>query len=234
MANIKYEIYNANNNLILAKLELGQWLGFENKRDFELIPLIIKTNTISNDINRHPSLKMMQNQLAISRVNIKTSMAAKYLSINLSAGLGSAYSSAASDELRYFKQMAFNFNQNFRIGVSIPIFSNGQIASKIRSSEIQEKIILKQIEQQKQKLNQEVEKQKLAIALLEEKLSFGKVNYAMQQKTYKAAKGRFAEGLISITELNNFRLNAEKAKIIILQTEIEVSFKVLALEVFME
>ena len=90
------------------------------------------------------------------------------------------------------------------------------------------------MDQQNLKLNQEFEKQKMEIALLTEKLKFSETNLRIQNKAYLAAKERFTEGIINSVELNTFRVSVEKAKVIQIQTQIELNYKSLILETFLE
>jgi outer membrane protein len=98
IANVTFEEYSAKNNVLLAKLNLGQWLGFASKTDFELkyqkavIPKLFEFS------NLHPSQKILQSKLTSAKLNLSIAQAAKYPSVNISGGLGSAYSSAASAE----------------------------------------------------------------------------------------------------------------------------------------
>jgi outer membrane protein len=234
LANVAFEEYSAKNNVLLAKLNLGQWLGYASKTDFELKNQKTQTANLFEFNKQHPSLKILNTKQTIAKLNLNIAKAAKYPSVSISGGLGSAYSSAASAEYNYFKQLGFNLNQYFRIGINVPIYSNGQVLSKIAGANIQEQIIKKEIEQQDLKLNQDFEKQKLEIDLLTEKLKFAEANITIQNKTYLAAKERFSEGLINSVELNTFRLNAEKAKITASQTQIELYFKKVLLETFLE
>lgn len=234
IAGLKFDEFNAKNNLSLSKLNLSQWLGFTAQTDFSLKQGNIVFSESKSQINFHPSQKIFETQLKIAKIGTKLAEAAKYPSINISAGLGSAYSSAASAEFAYFKQLNYNLNQYFRVGLNIPIYSNGQVQSKIANANIQERIIKKQIEQQNLKLNQDLEKQKMEIELLKQKLTYSEVNLNIQTKAYLGAKERFSEGVINSIELNTFRLNAEKAKITKIQTQLSLNYKALMLEAFLE
>lgn len=234
IANVSFEEFNSKNNLKLSKLNLVQWLGFSSKAVFEVKPIKFQTKAKIENVNLHPSLKMFETQLSMAQIGTKIAEANKYPSLNFGAGLGSAYSSAAASEIPYFKQLNFNFNQYFRLGLNIPIYNNGQTKAKISNALIQEKIIKKQFEQQNLKLNQENEKQKLEIELLQEKSDYSDINKKIQEKAYLAAKERFEEGLINSIELNSFRINFEKASITLIQTNIELSYKSLIYQTFLE
>ncbi|MDP1816525.1 MAG: TolC family protein [Leadbetterella sp.] len=234
IANVSFEEYSAKNNLELAKLNLAQWLGFTSKSNFDikyqrkLNQKYLETSFI------HPSQKILENKLIGAKLNSKIAKASKYPMLSLSGGLGSAYSSAAASEFSYFNQLNYNLNQYFRIGLNIPIYSNGQVLAKISNASIQEQIIKKQIDQQKLKIGQEYEKQKMEIALLSEKLKYAETNLKAQNNSYQSGKERFEEGVLNSIELNTLRLNAEKSKITQIQTQIELDFKSLILETFLE
>jgi hypothetical protein len=65
-------------------------------------------------------------------------------------------------------------------------------------------------------------------------LKFAEINLNVQNKTYLSGKERFSEGVINSIELNNLRTNAEKARITYIQTQIELDFKTLLLETYVE
>ncbi len=234
IANVSFEEYNAKNNLELAKLNLAQWLGFTTKTSFDVKYQRLVRPKYSETYFKHPSQTILENKLVGAKLNSKIALASKYPSLNLGGGLGSAYSSAAAAEFSYFNQLNYNPNQYFRIGLNIPIYANGQVLAKISNANIQEQIIKKQIDQQKLKIGQEIEKQKMEIALLSEKLKFAEINLNVQNKTYLSGKERFSEGVINSIELNNLRTNAEKARITYIQTQIELDFKTLLLETYVE
>ena len=234
LANQVFEEYSAKNNLELARLNLSQRLGFSSKTDFEvkfhkkIIPKSWETNIL------HPAQKVLEARLIGAKLGSTIAKAAKYPTVSISGGLGSAYSSAASLEYSYFNQLNYNLNQFFRVGMIIPIYNNGQVQARIETANIQEQIVKKEMDQQKLKLGQEFEKQKMEIALLTERIKFGEINLSAQNKTYAAAKERFSEGLINSVELNILRMNAERVKITQIQMQIELNYKALMLETFLE
>ncbi len=234
IANVFFEEYSAKNNLELAKLNLSQWLGFSSKTAIEVKDLKNTFPKTWEFSNMHPAQKILDLKWTEAKLGKRIAEAAKYPSLSLNGGFGSAYSSAAATEFSYFNQINYNFNQYLRLGLNIPIYSNGQIKAKIANATIQEQIVKKQMDQQNLKLNQEFEKQKMEIALLTEKLKFSETNLRIQNKAYLAAKERFTEGIINSLELNTFRINVEKAKVIQIQTQIELNYKSLILETFLD
>jgi outer membrane protein len=234
IANVAYDEYNAKNNIELSKLTLGQWLGFTTKTDFKTKFERTTPSKIVEINPHHPAIKITESKLTGARISTKMAVSTKYPTLNLSGGLGSAYSSAASSEFAYFSQLNYNFNQYFRLGLNIPIFSNGQVQAKTTNARIQEQVLKKQKEQENLRINQEFEKQKMEISLLSEKLKYAEKNLNIQKKAYASAKEQFSEGVINSIELNTFRLNTEKAKISYIQTEIELNLKSLMLEAFVE
>ena len=234
IANVFFEEYSAKNNLELAKLNLSQWLGFSSKTAIEVKDLKNTFPKTWEFSKMHPAQKILDLKCTEAKLGKRIAEAAKYPTLSLNGGFGSAYSSAAASEFSYFNQLNYNFNQYLRLGLNIPIYSNGQIKAKIANATIQEQIVKKQMDQQNLKLNQEFEKQKMEIALLTEKLNFTETNLRIQNKAYLAAKERFTEGIINSVELNTFRVSVEKAKVIQIQTQIELNYKSLILETFLE
>ncbi len=234
IANLTFEEFAAKNRLDLSKINLNNWLGNVSKADFDVKFQNVVSNKSAEFNAQHPSLKIGEKRVLGANLETKIAEAAKYPKINLNGGLGSAYSSAAASEFNYFNQLNYNLNQYLSLGIIIPIYTNGQVQNKISNARIQEQIVKKESDNEKLKLNQEYEQQKLEIALLKEKLKYAETNLVIQNKVYVGAKERFSEGLISSLELNTFRFNAEKAKISFSQNQIELTFKMFLLEVFLE
>jgi outer membrane protein len=238
LATAEFEINNAKNNLELSKLTIAQLIGLENYSSLILEPIKISEVPINNNfvkdifnsLNLYPEIKSNLLKQQATKIEIDIAKAQKYPNISLNAGLGSAYSSAASKEFNYFKQLDFNFNQYARLNVSIPIYDNGQISARKNAAQLNHKIVETQSEQIKISLRQEIEKAALAQKIAFEKLTSAKRQINALKIAYDSAQERFNEGLINSMDLNTFRLNLEKANSTLIQAKYEYHFKKMLLE----
>jgi outer membrane protein len=177
-------------------------------------------------------MKSSELRLQSSKVGVRVAEAGKYPTVSLGAGLGSGYSSAASSEFSYFKQLDFNLNQNARIGVNIPIYSNGQVKGRINNALIGQRIAETQLQQTKLQLKQEIEQAYLTARTAQERLNSAKRQIVAQQTAYDSAQERFREGILNTIDLNTFRLNLERAKSNLIQAKFEFYFRKMILEFY--
>lgn len=237
-----FDALTARNNITLSKLALVQILGLSNSLNFEVENMTFNNTgfneNLRNDIlaglDHQPALKAAELKVKSAVAGIKIATAARYPTVSINGGLGSAYSSAAASEFNYFNQLNYNFNQYLRLGINFPIYTNGQTRGRIKAAEITHKVLENQYDQQLQQLSTEVEQAFLSTRMAYEKLSGAGLNLKAQQLAFESASERFNEGLLNSTELNTFRTNLEKAKSNLIQVQYEFQFRKIVLEAYKE
>ncbi|MFD2520209.1 TolC family protein [Emticicia soli] len=242
LATAEFDALNMKNTIELAKLSLAQLMAFPEYHSFEVEPIAFDEKvfvindsylqTILMAANNQPLIKNAELRFQSAKVGIRIAQAAKYPSVSLGAGMGTAYSSAAAREYNYFNQLNFNLNQYARLNINIPIYSNGQVKMRINNALIARQMAETQLSQSKLQLKQEIEQAYLAASISKEKLSSAKRQLNTQQVAFDSAKERFTEGLIHAIELNNFRLNLEKAKSSFVQAKYELFFRKIILDYY--
>lgn len=251
LATAEFDALNAKNNIELSKLSLAQLMAFstggephftafeiENNINDKSMVLEVRLPTedyLQNmllSVDNQPIMRSIKLRLQISKVGIKLAEAGKYPSVSLGAGLGSAYSSAASKEYNYFNQLGFNLNQFARLSVNIPIYTNGQVRGRITNAEINQRIAETQLSQTKLQLKQEIEQAYLATKIAQDKHKAAQKQVSAQQIAYDSAKERYLEGLLHTVELNTFRINLEKAKSNLIQAKYEFYFRKIVLDYY--
>lgn len=242
LATAEFDALNMKNTIELAKLSLAQLMALPDYKTFEVESIafdekMIAVNdaylqTILLSVNNQPLIKNAELRFQSAKVGIRLAQASKYPSVSIGAGIGTAYSSAASGEYNYFNQLNFNLNQYARLSVNIPIYSNGQIKMRINNAMIAQQVADTQLSQSKLQLKQEIEQAYLAATISKEKLNSATRQLNTQQVAFDSAKERFSEGLIHAIELNNFRLNLEKAKSNFIQAKYELFFRKMILDYY--
>lgn len=242
LATAEFDALNMKNTIELAKLSLTQLMAFPDYNSFEVEPIAFDEKvfviddsylkTILMTANNQPLVKNAELKFQSAKVGIRIAQAAKYPSVSLGAGMGTAYSSAAAREYNYFNQLNYNLNQYARLNINIPIYSNGQVKMRINNAVIARQMAETQLSQSKLQLKQEIEQAYLAASISKEKLSSAKKQLNTQQVAFDSAKERFTEGLIHAIELNNFRLNLEKAKSNFIQAKYEILFRKMLLDYY--
>lgn len=242
LATAEFDALNMKNTIELAKLSLTQLMAFPDYNSFEVEPIAFDEKvfviddsylkTILMTANNQPLVKNAELKFQSAKVGIRIAQAAKYPSVSLGAGMGTAYSSAAAREYNYFNQLNYNLNQYARLNINIPIYNNGQVKMRINNAVIARQMAETQLSQSKLQLKQEIEQAYLAASISKEKLSSAKKQLNTQQVAFDSAKERFTEGLIHAIELNNFRLNLEKAKSNFIQAKYEILFRKMLLDYY--
>ncbi len=235
LATAEYDALNAKNNIDVSKLSLAQLISFPNFTAFDIENNSIEEKTvllndnylqhIFSELNYQPIIKSAELRVKSAKIGIKLAEAGKYPTVSLGAGFGSAYSSAAAKEYNYFNQLGFNLNQFARLSINIPIYTNGQVNGRITNAQINQKIVETQLSQTKLQTKQEIEQAYLAAKIAQEKLKAAQKQVSAQQIAYDSAKDRYLEGVIHAIELNNFRINLEKAKSNLIQSKYEFYFR---------
>ncbi len=241
-ATAEFDALNTKNNIEIAKLALAQLMAFPTYNTFELENINVdEKNAFLNDsflenslqnIHNQPIMKSNDLRLQSSKTGIYIAKAGKYPNISLGVGLSSGYSSAGSSEFSYFKQLNFNLNQNARIGINIPIYTNGQIKGRINNALMAQRIAETQLQQTKLQLKQEIEQAYLTAKASQERLNSAKKQISAQQTAYDSAQERFREGILNTIDLNTFRLNLERAKSNLIQAKYEFYFRKIILEFY--
>jgi len=242
LATAEFEALSMKNNIELAKLVLAQLMAFPTYSSLEIEFISFNENAILIDqpylhsimvnINEQPIIKNADLRFQSSGLGIKLAQAGRYPSVSLGGGFGTAYSSAAAREYNYFNQLNFNLNQYARLNINIPILSNGQIKGRINNAIINRQIAETQLSQSRLQLKQEIEQAYLTAKIAQEKLTSAQRQLSAQQIAFDSAKERFLEGLIHAIELNNFRLNLEKANSNFVQAKYELFFRKMLLDYY--
>lgn len=233
VANARFELTIAESNHLLAKKLLAQLMMTDD--DFEVrVPQLSLLLSVPKNAEQHPALQLWDERIRSARYGVDIARAERYPRLFLNLGLGTSYSSGAVNEFSYFQQLGHNFNQFAGLSLSIPVFSNGQTASRIEVARIEEKIVRIQKNKAEIQLNSQIETLKLELTTLKEKFNSAEINLEAQTQLYEATKEKFKEGLVNQMELNTYRLNREKAQLQHIQTRYELYFKNKILETFFE
>ena len=241
LATAEFDALNAKNTIEVSKLSLAQLMALPNFSTLEIENFLEEKTALLNEnylqnmlLSSHfqPIIKSAELRVRSANIGIKLAESGKYPSVSLGAGLGSAYSSAASKEYNYFKQLGFNLNQFARLSINIPIYTNGQVQGRITNAQINQKITEIQLSQTKLQLKQEIEQAYLGAKIAQEKFIAAQKQISAQQIAYDSAKERYLEGLLHTIELNTFRINLEKAKSNLPQAKYEFYFRKIVLDYY--
>lgn len=234
LSNLAFEALELRQSLQQAQLNLAQIMGYSENKEIQVEKPRFVHREPTGSVAKHPILKAFQFRMMESNIGLATARATAYPRVSLGAGLNTAYSSAASGDISYWNQLNFNFNQFANLSISIPLFNSSQTKQKVAQAQIQIDVVKKEWEKEHLRLKQEVERLRLEIQILGKKVQQAQENQRIQQEIYGAIKERFSEGMVSLLELNAYRLTTEKAASVMIRTEADLAFKKQVLQTFLE
>ncbi len=168
-------VVEAENLLANNLLALKQLLQLDITADFDIAsPNVELENPLYGlDINelmlyqmavdRLPTVEASRLRTESAAIGIELAKAGFYPSVNLSGGLGSNYATfldaptGVMDQGPYTDQLNENLNQNVRLGVNIPIYSNGRNRINVQRAEITRQQAQVQLQQTEQNLMSDVQ-----------------------------------------------------------------------------
>ncbi|MBN8836600.1 MAG: TolC family protein [Sphingobacteriia bacterium] len=132
----------------------------------------------------------------------------------------------------YGSQLSDNFTQRIGIGVSIPIFSNGQNRVQYESSKLNLANLKLQSEQADYTLKQNIYTAYANAIASYQKYIAGKKNVESTQKAYDFAAKRYEIGLLGILDLITNQNNLTTAKLNLIVNQYDYVFKMKLLEFY--
>jgi len=181
----------------------------------------------------------IENELKIKAAekSVLSNKATLYPSIGGNYSLGTTYNNKAIDyttgkKSPYFTQLDDNFRQSLGIGLSIPIFNNGQYRINYEQSKLNLKNTVLQKDQANQTLKQNIYTSYTNAVNALEKLNASKKNVESAQKVYDFSFKRYEVGLLSTLELITNENNLITAKLQLVASEYDYVFKMKLLEFY--
>lgn len=132
----------------------------------------------------------------------------------------------------YGSQLSDNFTQRLAVGITVPIFSNGQNKIAYENSKLNVKTIELQTEQADNTLKQNIYSSYSNAVASYQKFIAGKKNVESNQKAYDFAAKRYEIGLLGILDLITNQNNLTTAKLNLIANEYDYVFKMKLLEFY--
>jgi outer membrane protein len=132
----------------------------------------------------------------------------------------------------YGNQLSNNFTQRLAVGISVPIFSNGQNRVQYETSKLNLKNLQLQSEQADYTLKQNIYGSYSNAVASYQKVVAGKKNVESTQKAYDVAMKRYTIGLLGILDLITNQNNLTTAKLNLIANEYDYVFKMKLLEFY--
>ncbi len=142
------------------------------------------------------------------------------------------YSVGTYGYAKYFSQLNDNFRQSLGIGLTVPIFNNGQYRIGYEQSKLNLKNTVLQKDQADQTLKQNIYTAYTNAVNALEKLNASKKNVASAQKVYDFSFKRYEVGLLGTLDLITNQNNLQTAQLQLVASEFDYVFKMKLLEFY--
>ncbi len=188
-------------------------------------------------LGNQPLQKENELKIKAAEKNVLVNKAALYPSFGGSYSLGTTYNNKAIDyttgqKSPYTNQLSDNFRQSLGVGLTIPIFNNGQYRVNYEQSKLNLKNTVLQKDQANQTLKQNIYTAYTNAVNAFEKLNASKKNVESAQKVYDFSIKRYEVGLLSTLELITNENNLITAKLQLVSSEYDYVFKMKLLEFY--
>ena len=210
-------LVQAENNLRLALLDLGQLLDFSSSEGFSIERPVVEVDEILLDLPERiyadavevrPAIRAEEIRLKGRERSLKIAQAAQYPSLNLSGGVGTNYyttSNAAYPQDKFFDQLSHNFSPYIGISLSVPIFTKFQTRNNIRIARLNQDLQQIQLDKARQSLYKEIQQAWNNAMAAQAKYHSSAEASTAAEDAFRLVQAKYENGKASITEFNESR-----------------------------
>lgn len=210
-------LVQAENNLRLALLDLGQLLDFPSSEGFSIERPLVEVDEILLDLPERifadavevrPAIRAEEIRLKGRERSLKIAQAAQYPSLNLSGGVGTNYyttSNAAYPQDKFFDQLSHNFSPYIGVSLNVPIFTKFQTRNNIRIARLNQDLQQIQLDKARQSLFKEIQQAWNNAVAAQAKYRASTEASTAAEDAFRLVQAKYENGKASITEFNESR-----------------------------
>ena len=210
-------LVQAENNLRLALLDLGQLLDFPSSEGFSIERPLVEVDEILLDLPERifadavevrPAIRAEEIRLKGRERSLKIAQAAQYPSLNLSGGVGTNYyttSNAAYPQDKFFDQLSHNFSPYIGVSLNVPIFTKFQTRNNIRIARLNQDLQQIQLDKARQSLFKEIQQAWNNAVAAQAKYNASTEASTAAEDAFRLVQAKYENGKASITEFNESR-----------------------------
>ena len=210
-------LVQAENNLRLALLDLGQLLEFSSVEGFSVerpevqidqILLDMPERIYADAVETRPAVLAEQIRLKGTEKSLKIAQAAQYPSLALSGGVGSNYytnSKATYPQDKLWDQLSHNFSPYIGLSLNIPIFTRFQTRNNIRTARLNQELQQIQLDKTRQSLYKEIQQAWSNAVAAEAKYRSSSEAATAAEDAFRLVQAKYENGKATITEFNESR-----------------------------
>tara|TARA_B100000795_G_scaffold173666_1_gene130968 strand:+ start:1386 stop:2693 length:1308 start_codon:yes stop_codon:yes gene_type:complete len=228
------QLVQAENQLILSKLQLAQLLDLENHKDFNLLKLDLEVidfelkETINLDfelaLKSQSSIKSAELEIESAKYDLKIAQSAHIPSLNWSNSNNTFYYEGAGDMFK--EQLTNNRESSHVLSLNIPIFNRWSTRTGVKQSKIQIENSILNNQQAKNQLRKNMEQAYTdQIAAYKKYLAAQKAVLAYKE-SFTYINTRYTLGMVNSYEFNESKNKLIKSESDELQAKYDLVFKV--------
>ena len=210
-------LVQAENNLRLALLDLGQLLEFPSSEGFSVVRPEIEVDGMLLDmperiyadaVDTRPAVRAEEIRLKGTERSLKIAQAARYPSLSLSGGVGTNYyttSNADYPQDTFWNQLSHNFSPYVGVSMSVPIFTKFQTRNNIRSARLNQELQQIQLDKTRQSLYKEIQQAWSNAVAAEAKYRSSTEAATAAEDAFRLVQAKYENGKATITEFNESR-----------------------------
>lgn len=219
VAQNKVALVNAQNDRVLALVELAQMLELPDIDGFDISPLdedglgIFSAEDVYNRaLNSNHSILAERRRIEAADKNISVAQSGYLPQLSFNAGIGSNYYTVSGLSSETFaKQMNHNFNKSLGFSLSVPIFDGFSTRNSVRRAKLQKLNAELQYESSERALYKSIQQAYYQAVGATEKYNAAQVSEQATREAFEAMTQKYDFGKANSTELEQARSNYIKA-----------------------
>lgn len=236
LANEKLTLANANSTLLMAKVNLMQFLELPVKDDFNVqTPVVdtlvdLQTDYNTSDIFNEalkvkPQIKEAELNIQSEQLNKKIAKADYFPSLSLNAGLSTGWMNTMSG-YDYGAQLNNRLVPSVGLNLSIPIYQKNQVHTNVKTAQIaidQAKLEETDI---KNSLRKEIEQAVADVITAQISYQAGMERYEAAKESYAVAAEKYNLGILNTVDLMTIKNDMINAESNLLQTKYNLVYSI--------
>ena len=228
VANGEYDIVNTQTQIELYKLQMMDLINLPDDVPFDIVPLTISDqqalaaipstdDVYQQALTTRPEIRDAELAIKKSELSYSIAKAGYHPTVDLTAGVGSNYTSATHND--YFTQMKRNFDASVGVNVSVPILDNRRTKSNVQKADISRTIAKLDKEDVESELYYSIANYRLQAVNNQQKFQSGLARLKYNKENYNAIYEKAQIGTMNIVETFNARTNLLNAQQDVLQSK---------------
>jgi outer membrane protein len=178
-----------------------------------------------------PQIKSAELSSQSAKLNVDLAKGDYFPNLSLSAGLGSDYFSTAKS-MSYDFQIAHNFSPVVGLTLSIPIYENKQLKSRVDIAKIGTQKAMLQTQDTKNQLRKAIESACTDVISAEKEYAASQEQYKSNQESFAVATEKFNQGLINSVDYLVQKTNLITSESTLLQSKYKLIFSYKTLDFY--